>query len=85
MIDYLISEKTKKIRLKKSCILKVMKFLIFRDFSKLFFFFTLNLFYFKNIKILFLSPANMMEDVACVFMRQHMNAARVHMCVHVYA
>ena len=36
MIDNLISHQTKKIRLKKACILKVMNFLIFRDFFRIF-------------------------------------------------
>ena len=35
MVDYLISD-PKKFRLIWSCILKVIKFLIFRDFSRIF-------------------------------------------------
>ena len=34
MIDYLISDPTKKIGLIGSCILNVMDFIIFKDFSK---------------------------------------------------
>ena len=51
MIDYLISNK--KIGLKRSFILKVMIFIIFRDFSRNFlnfYGFILNLFKFRNIK-----------------------------------
>ena len=49
MIDYLIYDVKKKFGLIWSCILKVMNFLIFMDFYRIFFIF-LNFFELKGIK-----------------------------------
>ena len=72
MIDNLIYDK--KIRLKRSCILKFMNFLIFRDFSKSF----LN--FFKIIKY------SLVITVMWQMTWQRMHVSRgSHVCIHICA
>ena len=72
MTDYLISDKI--IILKKSCILRVINFLIFRDSFRFFLNyvgFIFNLYKFKNIKIQLFIRVDVVIDVARAIICRH--------------
>ena len=77
MIDYLVSNQTKKFQLKRSNILKVINFLIFGGFLEFFELFLnfsgfiLNLFKFINIKNSVLIHSDLVYDV-CAHHVSHM-------------